>query len=122
MPFLYPDAVLVPAREIIARAKTAAAGDPDAAGKVEFLARGLDHLALLRDAVALGSQVEKNAGPETRRKFDAKVAELRVFQRANTASHVVWGPIARITEIQRSSPSAAGESKRPYRAEDDLGR
>ena len=82
---VFPEACFAPAEAILARAASAAAGDPEAAGRVAFLQKGLTHARLCSRAAALLTLADPASTPERGKKA---LEELLTFRRANEGTHI----------------------------------
>lgn len=76
----YPADCFAPGEKLLARAAAAVAGDGDAAARVEFLRKGLEHARLASRAAGLLTLADAQSTPQ--RGADA-LAELLRFRRAN---------------------------------------
>src|SRR5262249_47791035 len=82
---VFPPECFAPAEAILAEAAAACAGDREAASRVEFLRKGLEHAKLCARAAALLTLADPSSTPDRGRKA---LAELLAFRRANEGSGI----------------------------------
>jgi hypothetical protein len=82
---VFPPACFPPAEAMLTKAAAACAGNPEAAARVEFLRKGLEHAKLSARAAALLTLADPTSTPERGRKA---LEELLTFRRANERSGI----------------------------------
>lgn len=92
MPYLYTNAVLAPAQQLLKEAaQIAGAPDSEAAQRVEFLRLGLEELIATRDAMIAGKTYARRRTAASLEDLKKKDEELHALRRTLTPQHVVWG-------------------------------
>ena len=92
LPYLYHDAVLSEAEEILAEATELAADDAEAVSRVAFLKDGLEFLRAVRDLMAIVNQRSESAQDENSR-LKQQIETIRAMSLELSPRHVVWGDV-----------------------------
>ncbi len=92
LPYLYTDATLQPAYQLLDEAETLiGSSDPDALARVEFLRDGLDAMKATRDLVQISEEYRVNPSPALLDVFQQAADDLETYRATLTLRHVIWG-------------------------------
>ncbi len=120
LPYLYGDEVLEPALVLLDEALALVKGsDAEAAARVVFLQHGLEHIRLMREAVAAGYKVK--AGELSQQEaFRQNAAALDEFRERYSSENVMWDYVTRIENRFKSPIRPENVTSRPLDAIDHL--